>query len=91
MEIESHLSLHPKVDEVAVVGLPDERWGSVVTAFIKANAPVTREELDAWCRDSKLANFKRPRDFVFVQDIPKSPVGKLLRRKLTAGEYALAP
>ena len=91
VEIESHLSLHPKVDEVAVVGLPDERWGSVVTAFIKANAPVTREELDAWCRDSKLANFKRPRDFVFVQDIPKSPVGKLLRRKLTAGEYALAP
>jgi 2-furoate---CoA ligase len=90
VEIESHLSLHPKVDEVAVVGLPDERWGSVVTAFIKRSGPVTEEELDAWCRDSRLANFKRPRRFVFVDEIPKSPVGKLLRRKLTAGEYAPA-
>lgn len=90
VEIESHLSLHPGVDEVAVVGLPDERWGSVVTAFIKTSAPVTVDELDAWCRDSKLANFKRPRRFVFVEEIPKSPVGKLLRRKLSAGEYASA-
>ncbi|WP_058833480.1 AMP-binding protein [Luteimonas abyssi] len=87
VEIESHLSLHPQVDEVAVVGLPDERWGRVVTAFVRRSGPVTEDELDAWCRDSKLANFKRPRRFVFVEEIPKSPVGKLLRRKLTAGEY----
>lgn len=91
VEIESHLSLHPAVDEVAVVGLPDERWGKVVTAFVRRNGAVTEDELDAWCRDSKLANFKRPRRFVFVDEIPKSPVGKLLRRKLTAGEYTPAP
>lgn len=91
VEIESHLSLHPRVGEVAVVGLPDERWGSVVTAFVRRSGPVTEDELDAWCRDSKLANFKRPRRFVFVEDIPKSPVGKLLRRKLSAGEYTPAP
>ncbi|KLJ00594.1 AMP-binding protein [Luteimonas sp. FCS-9] len=91
VEIESHLSLHPEVDEVAVVGLPDERWGRVVTAFVRRRGAVTEAELDAWCRDSRLANFKRPRRFVFVDEIPKSPVGKLLRRKLTAGDYTPAP
>ncbi len=88
VEIESCLSLHPAVSEVAVVGLPDEKWGRIVVAFLKRKAPVEAEELDRWCRDGGLANFKRPRRFVFVQDIPKSPVGKLLRRQLVAGEYA---
>ena len=87
VEIESCLSLHPAVSEVAVVGLPDERWGKVVTAFVKRRAPVTSEELDAFCRRSGLANFKRPRRIVFVDDVPKSPVGKLLRRKLVDGDY----
>jgi 2-furoate---CoA ligase len=89
VEIESLLSLHPAVLELAVVGLPDERWGQVVTAFVKRGAPVEASELDEYCRKSGLANFKRPRSFIFVNDIPKSPVGKLLRRKLVAGEYQL--
>jgi 2-furoate---CoA ligase len=87
VEIESCLSLHPAVLEVAVVGLPDERWGKIVTAFIQRARPVTEQELDAFCRESGLAAFKRPRRFVFVGAIPKSPVGKLLRRLLVAGEY----
>ncbi|HVX75196.1 MAG TPA: AMP-binding protein [Bradyrhizobium sp.] len=87
VEIESCLSLHPAVLEVAVVGLPDERWGKVVTAFIQRGRPVTEQELDTFCRESGLAAFKRPRRFVFVGAIPKSPVGKLLRRLLVAGEY----
>jgi 2-furoate---CoA ligase len=86
-EIESVLSLHPAVAEIAVVGLPNERWGQQVTAFIRRRAEVTSDELDAWCRSSNLANFKRPRGYVFVQVIPKSPVGKILRRLLVAGEY----
>jgi 2-furoate---CoA ligase len=89
VEIENCLSLHPAVAEVAVVGLPDERWGQVVAAFIRRRAPVTQGELDSFCRDTTLANFKRPRRYVFVEAIPKSPVGKLLRRKLVAGEYTL--
>jgi 2-furoate---CoA ligase len=48
---------------------------------------VAADDLDAFCRQSGLANFKRPRRYVFVAEIPKSPVGKLLRRKLVAGEY----
>ena len=87
VEIESMLSLHPAVSEVAVVGLLDQRWGKIVTAFIAAKTPVSAEELDTYCAKSTLANFKRPRKFVFVREIPKSPVGKLLRRKLVAGEY----
>jgi 2-furoate---CoA ligase len=87
VEIESLLSLHPAVDEVAVVGLADTRWGQCVTAFVKRRAPVTDAELDAHCRTSGLANFKRPRSYVFVVEVPRSPVGKLLRRKLVANEY----
>lgn len=87
VEIESCLSLHPAVSEVAVIGLPDEKWGKIVAAFVKRNAPVTEQELEQFCQTSGLANFKRPRHFVFVDEIPKSPVGKLLRRMLVAGEY----
>ncbi|TMJ24560.1 MAG: long-chain fatty acid--CoA ligase [Alphaproteobacteria bacterium] len=87
VEIESCLSLHPAVSEVAVVGLADERWGQVVSAFIQRRNPVAPEHLDQFCRTSGLAGFKCPRRYVFVEAIPKSPVGKLLRRKLIAGEY----
>jgi 2-furoate---CoA ligase len=87
VEIESCLSLHPAVSEVAVVGLADERWGKIVSAFIKRRAVVEPDDLDQFCRTSGLANFKRPRRYIFVETIPKSPVGKLLRRKLVAGEY----
>jgi 2-furoate---CoA ligase len=87
VEIESALSLHPAVHEVAVVGLADEKWGQVVTAFVKRKGPVSEQDLEQFCRTSGLANFKRPRRFVFVDALPKSPVGKLLRRLLVAGDY----
>jgi 2-furoate---CoA ligase len=87
VEIESCLSLHPAVLEVAVVGLADERWGQIVTAFVKRKSLVSEQDLEQFCRGSGLANFKRPRRFVFVEALPKSPVGKLLRRLLIAGDY----
>ncbi len=89
VEIESVLSLHGSVGEVAVVGLSDPRWGQVVTAFIVRRDGVNEEDLDAWCLQSDLAPFKRPRSYVFIREIPKSPVGKILRRLLLNGEYAL--
>lgn len=88
-ESESVLSLHNAVGEVAVVGLPHERLGQQVTAFVQCDRSVTTEELDQWCINSKLAPFKRPREYVFVAEIPKSPVGKILRRKLLAGDYEI--
>ena len=87
VEIESCLSLHEAVGEVAVAGLPHERWGQQVTAFVVRNGDVGADDLDAWCKSSDLANFKRPREYVFVKAIPKSPVGKILRRLLISGDY----
>jgi 2-furoate---CoA ligase len=81
------LSLHPAVDEVAVAGVKDERWGQKVVAFVKRSHHVDERALDEFCRTSDLVNFKRPREYVFVDQIPKSPVGKILRRKLSSGEY----
>ncbi len=93
VEIESVLSLHPGVGEVAVVGLPDPRWGQVVTAFIVRRDGlgdgVSEEALDVWCLESELPPFKRPRAYVFIREVPKSPVGKILRRMLVDGEYAI--
>ncbi len=87
VDIESVLSLHPAVDEVAVAGLKDERWGQRVVAFVKRKQAVDGVGLDAYCRTTDLVNFKRPREYIFVREIPKSPVGKVLRRKLVSGEF----
>jgi acyl-coenzyme A synthetase/AMP-(fatty) acid ligase len=68
--------------EVAVVGAPDERLGHHVVAVVVADG-VTAEELDAHCLASEsLARFKRPREYRFVPELPKSPSGKILRRML---------
>lgn len=87
VDIESVISLHPAVDEVAVAGVKDDRWGQRVVAFVKRQDSVDAHELDQYCRSTDLANFKRPREYVFVVELPKSPVGKILRRKLVSGEY----
>ena len=91
VEVESCLSLHPAVGEVAVVGLADARWGKIVAAFVTRAGAVDAAALDRFCRDSGLANFKRPRRFIFVDELPKSPVGKLLRRKLVEGDWHESP
>ncbi|MDH3468516.1 MAG: AMP-binding protein [Gammaproteobacteria bacterium] len=87
VEVESVLSLHPAVAEVAVAGITDQRLGQRTVAYIKRRSDVDDASLDSYCRASGLADFKRPREYIFVQDVPKSPVGKILRRLLVAGEY----
>jgi 2-furoate---CoA ligase len=82
LEVEDVLARHPRVHEVAVVGAPDERLGHHVVAVVVAEE-VTAEELDAHCLASEsLARFKRPREYRFVSELPKSPSGKILRRML---------
>src|SRR5262249_46285548 len=78
LEIEDVLAGHPQVEEVAVVGVPDERWGQRVVAVVVGSA--TAEELDAHCLASPLARFKRPREYRFVDSLAKSASGKILRR-----------
>lgn len=81
LEVEDVLARHPKVREAAVVGAPDDRWGHRVVAVVVGEA--TAEELDAHCLASDtLARFKRPREYRFVPELPKSASGKILRRML---------
>ncbi|MEP6812595.1 MAG: AMP-binding protein [Actinomycetota bacterium] len=80
LEVEDVLASHPGVDEVAVVGEPDDRLGQHVTAYVVGTA--TEAELDAHCLGSPLARFKRPRVYRSVNELPKSASGKILRREL---------
>jgi 2-furoate---CoA ligase len=89
VEVEDVLARHAGVRDVAVIGEPDERWGQRVVAFVVAAAPgLTAEALDAHCRGGALAPFKRPRRIVFVDEIPKTASGKVLRRLLRDDRHA---
>jgi len=83
-EIEEALFAHPAVAEVAVVGVPDQTWGEVVAAFVRAvpgqPAPAP-EELRAWCRE-RLAPYKTPAHWVFTDAFPMTPSGKIQKFKL---------
>jgi len=84
LEIENALSAHPAVQEVAVVGVPDEKWGEAVLAAVVLTdgSSTTEEELIAWARE-KVGPVKKPKRVVIATEpLPKSPVGKLLRRQV---------
>jgi len=88
VEVEDVLARHAGVKDVAVIGEPDEKWGERVVAVVVPAGALTAETLDQHCRASgDLANFKRPRRFVFVAEIPKTASGKILRRLLRDGHY----
>jgi len=82
-EIDEVLFKHPKVLEACVIGVTDEYRGETVAAFVvtKPGEAVTEEELDAYCRQS-LAAYKVPKIYKFVESLPKSAVGKIMRREL---------
>jgi long-chain acyl-CoA synthetase len=82
-EVEDVLAEHPGVRESAVVGVPDERRGETVKAFVslKPGVSVTEEELIAHCRE-RMAAYKYPRGVVLVDELPKTVTGKVLRREL---------
>ncbi|MNF04631.1 Long-chain-fatty-acid--CoA ligase FadD13 [compost metagenome] len=73
----------PGIAEVAVVGRPDERWGEVPIAFVvvEAGAEITADAVMQICRE-KLAGFKCVKDVRFIQALPRSAVGKVLKRAL---------
>lgn len=79
-EIEAALSGHPAVLDVAVIGVPDERWGESVKAVVelRPGASASAEELIAFCSE-RLAGYKKPRSIDFVPALPRNPAGKLLK------------
>ena len=87
-EVEDTLYEHQGVLDCAVLGQPDDKWGETVTAFIVAKDPLlTESDLEEWCRNSlNLANYKRPRRYLFCDELPRNASGKIqkfmLRKQL---------
>jgi long-chain acyl-CoA synthetase len=86
-EIEEVLLTHPEVREVSVIGRPDPEWGEIVVAYVVGEA--SPQALDALCLDN-IARFKRPKDYVFVDALPKNNYGKILKTELRALDKARA-
>jgi len=96
LEVEKAILAHPAVLEAAVIPVPDEKWGEVPKALVvlKPNAVATEPELIEFCR-SGLAHYKCPRSFEFLDSLPKTGTGKILkkdiRRKYWQGQDTLRP
>ncbi|MDD5223200.1 MAG: AMP-binding protein [bacterium] len=83
LEVEDFIHAHPKVADVCVIGVADEQWGQIIRAVVvlKPGEKAAPEEIIDFCKD-KMASYKKPRQVVFVDALPLSPVGKVLRAKI---------
>ncbi len=91
VEVEGVLLRHPAVQEAAVVGLPDARWGEAPHAFVvlRPDATATEDELRAFTRD-RLAHFKTPHTVTFVSELPKTATGKIQKFVLRGRRSAIS-
>ncbi len=80
-EVEPTLEAHPAVKEIALIGIPDPKWGQLVVACLAAEG-AEAAELDTYMKESTVADFKRPKAYVFMDALPRNAANKILRRNL---------
>jgi acyl-CoA synthetase (AMP-forming)/AMP-acid ligase II len=81
IEVERVLAEHPAVVDVAVIGVPDEKWGEVVKAVVSLEGDATEKELIAFCRE-RLAHYKCPKTVDIKDELPRNPTGKIMKKEL---------
>ena len=86
-EVEDLISGHPDVVEATAIGVDDKEWGSRLRAFVvkKPDATVDEDEIKVYVRDH-LARYKVPREVIFLEELPRNPTGKVLKRELREHE-----
>jgi len=85
-EVEDVIASHPKILEVAAIGVPDEKSGEAVKIFVvKSDASLTEQEIRDYCNEN-MTGYKKPKHIAFRDELPKTPVGKILRRALREEE-----
>jgi long-chain acyl-CoA synthetase len=89
-EIEDVVSSLPEIVECAVIGVEDRRSGEVPKLFVVTHEPITTEKILAHCRE-RLTSYKLPKTIEFIDELPKTPVGKILRRELKELVMARTP
>ncbi len=84
-EIEAVLHAHPAIDEAAIIGAPDEDFGQKIVAFValKPGQSATADDVSDFCKE-RLASFKKPEEINFIDELPKNPLGKVLKKELKA-------
>ena len=80
-EVEDLLYEHPSVAEVAIIGAPESKWGETIVALVRLRSATTANALDEFCK-ARIGGYKRPRRYIFVEELPKSATGKILKAEL---------
>lgn len=83
VNVEDVLASHPRIRDVGVIGIPHEEWGELVKAYIVADNELSAHDIEEWClNNDTFPDFKRPRTYEFVEELPRNPSGKIMRYKL---------